>query len=100
MIIRVIEPVYKIETYAEYEKLGETVRCLNAYLGNGKMDLGMYKSIINRKLGFNIPKDDADSRYGFVADKLHDTFYSEVTSWFDENGNETEIIGKILYRSL
>ena len=100
MIIKVIEPVYGQESYVAYEKLGDTVRYLNTYLeSSGKMDLGIYKSIIRRKLMIDIPDSSTDSTYGFTSDINHETFYSEVTTWYDETGEETEIIGKLLYRN-
>ena len=99
MIIKVIVPIYGKEAYVAFEKLGDTVRYLNTYLESSEvMDLGIYKSIIRRKLNIDIPDDYSDSLYGFIPDANHETFYSEVTIWYDESGEETETIGKILYR--
>lgn len=101
MIIRVIEPLYNKENYVSFEKLGDTVQYLNTYLESSKrMDLRTYKSIIRRKLHIDIPDDCSDSMRGFASSENHETFYSEVTTWYDETGDETEVIGKILYRNI
>ena len=101
-MVRLKEEVCGTTGYVDFEKIDETVRYLNTFLeSSGRMDLGQYKSIVNRKLKFDIPSDpQRDSIMGFMPNEKYGTFYSEITSWYDDNGKETEVTGRLKYRSI
>ena len=102
VIVKVKENVCKTEGYVDNEIFDETVRYLNRYLeSSGRMDLKTYKSIVNRKMGFQIPYDSKyDSLYGFIPSEKYEIFYSEMVSWFDNEGNITENTGELKYRTI
>lgn len=102
IILRVKENVCGTSVDVENNVFDDTVRYLNTYLeSNGKMSLEEYKLIVNRKMKFNIPYDSVyDSAFGFIPSEKHETFYSTVSTWFDDKGNVTEYTGELLYRSL